>query len=80
MSLDSETARLIDRIQATAFYQAKLALIKDKSPGAWAKSGRNREMNLGEIVKDRVERLMLLEQGSGRYSKETLRKIWIRSC
>ena len=34
MSFDSETARLIDRIQATAFYQAKLALIKDKSPGA----------------------------------------------
>ena len=34
MSYDSETARLIDRIQATAFYQAKVALIKDKSPGA----------------------------------------------
>jgi len=29
---------------------------------------------LGEIVKDRVERLMHLEQGRGRYSKETLRR------
>ena len=43
MSFDSETARLIDRIQATAFYQAKLALIKDKSPQPDRKSGRNRE-------------------------------------
>jgi len=30
--------------------------------------------NLGEIVKDRVERLMHLEKGPGRYSKETLRQ------
>ncbi len=30
--------------------------------------------NLGEIVKDRVERLMHLEKGPGRYSKDTLRK------
>ena len=34
MSFDSETARLIDRIRASAFYQAKSALIKAKSPGA----------------------------------------------
>jgi hypothetical protein len=30
--------------------------------------------NVGEIVKDRVERLMHLEEGRGRYSKDTLRK------
>ena len=54
MSFDSESARLIDRIQASAFYQAKLA-------------GAN-------FVKGRVKRLMHLEKGPGRHSKETLRQ------
>ena len=31
--------------------------------------------NLGEIVKDRVEKLMHLESGIGRYSHDTLLKI-----
>ena len=35
----------------------------------------NSANNVGEIVKDRVERLMHLEEGRGRYSKDILRKI-----
>jgi len=34
----------------------------------------NQTENLGEIVKDRVEHLMLLKQGRGSYSKETFRR------
>ena len=45
MSFDSETARLIDRIQATAFYQAKLALINHRGQSYFYRMGRQ------EIVK-----------------------------
>jgi len=34
----------------------------------------NPTKNVGEIVNDRVEHLMHLEEGRGRYSKDTLRK------
>jgi hypothetical protein len=72
MSIDSEEARLVDRIRATAFYQAKMAgatFITRK----WVADQLNRSENLGEIVKDRVERLMHQESGPGRYSEETLK-------
>ena len=56
-------------------------LLRDQNMKFWVNdvwSGNSPDLNpaknVGEIVKDRVERLMHLEEGRGRYSKDILRK------
>ena len=80
MISEGETTFVHDRapcMKANATQQ----LLRDQGMKFWGNDlwpGNSADLNptenLGEIVKDRVERLMHLEKGTGRYSKDTLRK------
>mgnify|MGYP006362238671 FL=1 len=74
MSVDSELAPVMKDNKTRAYLKSNGVQVWGNEIWPGNSPDLNPTENLGEIVKDRIEKLMHLESGIGRYSHDTLLK------